>query len=157
MNTKIMPMVGFDKIRFGMKLEEVTKILGQPDAISTENYGEGKDEELVTVAEFYDLNINMSFEKAEGDRLTEMSFEDERYTLGKIKVGMNKEEAMVEASAMGLGEYYEEELDEEENQEGYEMFDFEDQNVTLWFLDDVVDAIQIGPDFLGDEIRWPKK
>lgn len=159
MDCKIKPFVGFDRVKFGQKIEEVTKVLGQPSSIDADqNYsGEPNEtEELTTVLSYDELGVIMSFEKAEGYRLTEISFEDERYALGKLKVGMPKAEALKAAEALKLGEYDENFFDDDEDSEGYETYDYTDKNVCLWFFEGALDAIQIGPDFDDNgEIVWP--
>ena len=42
-DNKLIPTVGFGKVRFGMSIDEVKAILGEPDEEITEQLGESPD------------------------------------------------------------------------------------------------------------------
>ncbi|MBP5365690.1 MAG: hypothetical protein J6Y82_07180 [Bacteroidales bacterium] len=159
MNNKIIPCVGFDKVKFGMTRDQVIAALGNPNEIEEDqNYGDTPDE-LTTVFYYDEIGVSLSFDKEEKYRLTEMSFEDERYSLcDTIKVGMMKDAAIAAAEKAGLGEAYEDDLsDDLQEGEMLESYTFEDKNVSLWFEANVLVTIQIGPDWIDDDtIKWPK-
>lgn len=161
MDFKIIPCVGFDKVKFGMTRNQVIEILGSPNDIEEDqNYGDSP-EELTTVFYYDELGVSFSFDKEEKYRLTEMSFEDEQFVLGgTIKVGMTKEAALAAADKLDLGEGYEDDLldDEvEDDDKKLESYTYDDKNVSLWFEDGVLVTIQIGPDWIdNDTIKWPK-
>ncbi len=160
MNKEIKPLVGFGDIKFGMSMDEVRSKLGEPEAIDNDmNYtdDEGETDDLTTVFYYDSQGLSLSFDKAEGYRLTEMSFEDDQFALGELHIGMSKEEAFSAALEAGLGECEEDFLDDEAEAEGLESFTYEEKNVSLWFADDLLDTIQIGPDFEDDDtIKWPQ-
>ena len=158
MDNKIIPCVGFDKVKFGMSRDQVIKVLGQPDEIEEDqNYGD-TPEELTTVFYYDEMGVSLSFDKEEKYRLTEISFEDDQFSLGDIKVGMKKDAAFAAAEKAKLGEPYEDDLtDDLQDNEELESFTFEDTNVSLWFEKDILVTIQIGPDWIDDDtIKWPK-
>ncbi len=159
MNTAVLPEVGFDKVKFGMTRDEVIAAIGKPDEISeNENYGDG---ELATIFYYDNPMISLSFDKEEGYRLVEISFDDETFTLAdKIRVGMPIEEVLDIVDTLGYGECYEEdledELDEEQKVSDLRLFVYEDKNLSLWSMSGRLSTIQIGPAFVDDDtIEWP--
>lgn len=161
MNYKIIPCVGFDKIKFGMTRDEVMAQLGQPDEIQEDqNYGDTPDE-LVTVFYYDEIGVSMSFDKEADYRLTEMSFENEEFTLcDTIRVGMPVEKVFeaIEKSDYDFGECYEETLDDEESDGGrIALFVCEDCGISLWFEEGELSTIQAGPAWIDDDtIDWPE-
>ncbi|MCR5695640.1 MAG: outer membrane protein assembly factor BamE [Marinilabiliaceae bacterium] len=165
MNKTIKPLVGIDKVKFGMTREQVMAVLGKPDEIAEDQqYGETPDD--TTTVFYYDNGISCSFEKSEKYRLTEISFEDdEEYNIdGKIKLGMGMKEAISAAVELFGEEETEDDLtDDIEEGSLLRSFSFYEKNVSLWFDGDkkgeeVLVTIQIGPQWTEDEneIVWPK-
>ncbi len=160
MGKEIKPLIGFDNIKFGMTMSEVKDIMGKPDSIEEDqNYTDNEDEkeDLTTVFYYDELDISMSFDKEENYRLTEVSFEGDQFGLGDLRVGMSKEEAFSAAADAGLGECEEDYLGEDADSDNMELYTYEAKNVSLWFADDLLDTIQIGPGMIDDDtIAWPK-
>ena len=151
---KIIPGVGFDKIKFGMTQDEVEDILGEPDEVEEQNYGEGESAEVF----YYDeLGISMSFDAEEDYRLVEISFEDESFILfDSIHVGQPIDEALTLAEKAQMGEYDLEDLSTD-GFEGKELYGFEKENINFWSDDKTLSSIQIGPYWVNDEtIKWPE-
>lgn len=159
MNKKIIPQVGFDKVKFGLTVDEVKKILGEPDEISDNQY-EGDDPGDTSRILYYDeLGVSMTFESIFDFRLMELSFESEEFDLGgKLRIGMTKDDALKAAEALDFGETTDEDLDDElEDGENLEAVSYDDRNVTLWFEDGILTTIQIGPGWIDDNtVDWPK-
>lgn len=162
MNKVILPFVGFDKVKFGMSQEQVIEILGNPDEIEADqNFSDNacETEELTTIFTYFELGVSLSFEKCENYRLMEISFDDNDFKLGDMAAGVSKEMAFKAAEKLGFEEPYEDDLSEygEEVPEGFESYTYDDKNVTLYFEDGILATIQIGPEWLdNDIINWPK-
>jgi hypothetical protein len=143
---------GFGDIKFGLSEEQVTTLLGPPDEIEEQVYGE---DEQANVYYYDSMGISMSFDSEENYKLVEISFEDEAFILlDNIRVGMSRDEFL--KAAQQLGEYELEDLSGE-GFENKELFTFEDANVNIWMDTNGLESIQIGPFWEDDEtIQWPK-
>jgi len=157
---KIIPGFGFGKVKFGIKKEELIKIMGQPDEIEEDaNYGDSP-EDKVTVLYYDQDGFSVSFDKDAKYRLTEMSFDSDAFVLeGKVRVGMGKQEVLDILAKAGYDEPSEEDLSDDlspEN-EGTEAYTYDEKNITLWFDHDVLGTIQTGPFWIdSDTIKWPE-
>jgi hypothetical protein len=150
---KIIPGVGFDDIKFGMMQDEVEGILGEPDEVEEQNYGDGEAAEVF----YYDeLGISMSFDAEEDYRLVEISFEDENFILfDSIHVGQPLNEVLSLCERAKMGEYDLEDLSLD-GFDGKELYTYEKDNINLWIDDKMLSSIQIGPYWLDDDtIKWP--
>lgn len=160
MNYEILPLVGFDKVRFGQTREQVLAILGQPDEIEEDQQYGDSPEEKTTIFYYDELCLSLSFEKEEGYRLMEISFDAADFVLcNSIRVGMSFDEVMNAAKTLNLGEGWEEDVsDLVDSTENVKVWAYEDSNVDFYFEDDVLSTIQIGPEFTedGNSIVWPK-
>lgn len=160
MNYEILPLVGFDKVRFGQTREQVLAILGQPDEIEEDQQYGDSPEEKTTIFYYDELGLSLSFEKEEGYRLMEISFDAADFVLcNSIRVGMSFDEVMNAAKTLNLGEGWEEDVsDLVDSTENVKVWAYEDSNVDFYFEDDVLSTIQIGPEFTedGNSIVWPK-
>ncbi len=156
---KIIPGVGFSKVKFGIKKEQLIELMGQPDEIEEDaNYGDSPDDKVTVL--YYDTDgFSVSFDKDENYRLTEISFESDLFILeGCVKVGMSTQDALKALEKAGYEEPNLEDLDGEvDPDEKTVAYTYDDMNVTLWFDNDVLQTIQIGPFwFDSDTIKWPK-
>ncbi|MBR6251268.1 MAG: hypothetical protein IKR17_08770 [Bacteroidales bacterium] len=165
MNKTIKPLIGIDKVKFGMTREQVIAALGQPDEIDEDQqYGDTPDD--TTTVFYYDNGISCSFEKSEKYRLMEISFEDdEEFNIaGKIKLGMSMKDALATAVELFGEEETEDDLtDDIEEGSLLRSFTFYNNNVSLWFDgekkgEEVLETIQIGPQWSedGNTVIWPK-
>lgn len=151
---KIIPGVGFGEIKFGMSQDEVENILGEPDEVEEQNYGQGEAAEVY----YYDeLGISMSFDAEEEFRLVEISFEDDNFLLyDLIHVGQPIEEVLTLADKAQMGAYDLEDLTDD-GFEGKELYSFEAPNINFWSDDKVLSSIQIGPFWIDDDhVKWPE-
>lgn len=160
MEYKIQPLVGFDKVKFGQTREQVLEILGVPDEIEEDqNFGDSP-EEKTTVFYYDEMEMSLSFEKEEGYRLMEISFDGADFNIGgKIKPGMSLDKVSQLASMLGLGEGYNEDVsDLVDADSDVKVWSFDDVNVDFYFENDILMTIQIGPEFSedGNSIIWPK-
>ncbi|MGB1296532.1 MAG: hypothetical protein ACPG6V_13725, partial [Flavobacteriales bacterium] len=96
--------VGIDQIKFGMLKADVEKVLGKPDEIDKELYGE--NEEAVLESWHYDeLDLSLGFDEDEDWKLITVAVSDSKYTLkDKALVGLKISEIIDVLNAMGYDE-----------------------------------------------------
>lgn len=156
---KIIPGVGFSKVKFGIKKEQLIELMGQPDEIEEDaNYGDSLEDKVTVL--YYDTDgFSVSFDKEANYRLTEISFESDLFILEDcVKVGMTTEEALKALEKAGYDEPSLEDLEGEiDPNDKTEAYTYDDMNITLWFDDNILQTIQMGPFWLdSDTIKWPK-
>lgn len=156
---KIVPGVGFSKVKFGMRKEQLIELMGQPDEIEEDaNYGDSPDDKVTVL--YYDQDgFSVSFDKEEKYRLTEISFESDLFVLENgVKIGQTVEEALSLLEKAGYEEPSLEDLEGEVSpNDNTEAYTYDEKNITLWFDDGILQTIQIGPFwFDSDTIKWPK-
>ena len=162
MSKELIPLVGFDKVRFGMKEDEVVKLLGKPSERTVSKLGDEEGEDAVDM-EYHELGLSLSFDGLENFRLTDIMTDGMTdYKLsGRICVGMTFDETMNAASELDLGPReevdLEDDLDGEPNDENLVAYELPEVGVTLWFKDGILDTIQMAPEYDDrDNIVWPK-
>ena len=160
---KLIPMVGFGNVRFGMTVQEVKKILGKPDEeVDNDRLGEDDEDTMITL--YYDeLGLSLSFDKLTDLRLSDIMTEGYSSVSmeGGIRFGMSVEDVRGLVAKADFGPMEESDLDEEEigdNDEELTSYDLPEISVSLWFKEDRLDTIQLGPEYdENDNIVWPKK
>ncbi|MDY4520382.1 MAG: hypothetical protein ACI35U_03840 [Marinilabiliaceae bacterium] len=165
---KLIPLVGFGKVRFGMSVDQVEKILGKADEKNVDvRFGEEPDD-IATELVYDKLGLSLSFDKLYKYRLTDiMTEEGSQFGLdGIIKLGDAKDKVLAAALEKDYGPYEEADLTEEAEdedeireieEEGLEEIDFEDMGLNLWFSKGVLSTIQLGPEFdEHDSPIWPE-
>jgi hypothetical protein len=152
-NFNIIPGKGVGNVLLGMKASEVEKILGTPDDKEVLEYDDG--ENSITLY-YFDLQIDLTFESDDDDRLSFISVENEKFSIaGKVKIGQSKEEVKNHCKALSYSEPELEDMssDDVPNQE---LLSFDNENINFWFTDNELDEIQIGPFWKDDETPiWP--
>jgi hypothetical protein len=152
-NYKIFPGKGIGNIRLGMTKAEVEKILGSPDDQEVIEY---EDDESSCTFYYFDLEIDLTFESEDDDRLCFISVENEKFSLeDKIRIGQNKEEVIKYCKELKYSEPELEDLSSEDipNQE---LLSLDNENINFWFTDNCLDEIQIGTFWKDDETPiWP--
>lgn len=161
---KLLPTIGFDKVRFGMKAAQVKAILGKPDEEYDEQLGDSPDD-LSHLLIYGDLGLSLSFDKSEDFRLVDIMTEDGcQLTLGDdIRLGDSFEEVFRKVQKADYGPIEECEIDdeldddEEEEAKGLAEYELPDVSVNLWFKYGKLDTIQLGPEYGDDDsIIWPE-
>ncbi|NJO88476.1 MAG: hypothetical protein HC831_05540 [Chloroflexia bacterium] len=150
---EIVPGRGVGEILLGMTQNQVENIIGKPDEIEEVDYEDG--ESAITWF-YYDLQIDLNFESEDDLRLSFISVENEKYSLGgKIKVGMDKASVLAACKALNLSEPEIEDFSSEDVPD-QELIGLEKENLNLWFTDGKLDEIQFGPFWKDDETPiWP--
>lgn len=77
---KILPTIGFDQLRFGMKLSDVESFYGTPDQ-------QFEDEEGNSIAIYYALKSRLTFYSDEDDRLGYIIVAHPQAELEGVKIG----------------------------------------------------------------------
>jgi hypothetical protein len=152
-NYNIFPGKGIGNILLGMIQKEVEKILGPPDDKEIVEYEEGDNS-----CTFYylDLEIDLTFESDDDDRLSYVSVFNESFSIeNKIKIGQSKEEVIKHCKDLKFSEPELENIPSEDypNQE---LLFLDLENISFWFTDNCLDEIQIGPFWQDEETPiWP--
>lgn len=143
--------VGIDQIKFGMLKADVEKVLGKPDDVDKELYGE--NEEAMLESWHYDaLDLSLGFDEDEEWRLITIAVSDSKYSLNdKALVGLKISEIIDVLNGMGYDEI---ELEEDEE---ISVLYLDDQSMKIWLENQIVTEVQWGPLFQDeDTIAWPK-
>lgn len=145
---------GFDKIKLGMKEADVEKILGEPDDIDEIVYPDGEVSKTYTYDE---LGFDLTFESDNDNRLSYISFFDDQFhIMGKIKIGISKDKIKELTKKTEFSEPILEDLSDEEFPDN-ELMSFDHENLNLWFTQETLDEIQIGPKWKDDDTPiWPE-
>lgn len=140
------PKVGIDKIKFGLKPDEIEKFLGEPDKIKTD---EDNSEKVIWV--YNHLKLRLAFYKDEGDRLGYIhSASNDLSYRGNIIINTKIEFALEEIFN---------DLRPNWQVEEYEFFTtyFNDESwLTLTETFGVITEVEMGVPLLNDkEYAWP--
>lgn len=142
--------VGIAGLKFGMTKAEVEGILGKPDDIEQELYGE--DEEAMLESWHYDeKDLSVGFDEDEDWKLITVAVSDDSYTLkGKSVIGLSLEKMIDTLNSIGIDEL---ELEEDEE---ISVIYADNKSMKVWLEDKVVTEVQWGPLFKDeDTIDWP--
>lgn len=152
-NYEIIPGKGINQILLGMKEDDVKELLGQPDETDEQVYDDGDE-----ARSFYylDQGLDLTFESDDDYRLSFITTEDQKYHISdSIRVGMAIESVEKALGKLNWKITTREEIGTPEVPD-QTLLTIEDQNINLWFMDKVLDEIQIGPFWLDDETPdWP--
>lgn len=153
-NKKIILGQGVGDIKLGMTKEQVEAVIGQPDNVDEMDYDDGGS--AVTWM-YFDLQIELNFESEDDFKLSFISIENSEMELKeKIKVGMTKEEVVTACEELGF-EVPEIEKFDTKDAPDQELLALEKENVNLWFTNNMLDEMQMGPFWQDDETPiWPK-
>ena len=144
---------GFDKVKLGMKRDEITEMYGPPDETEEFNYADGDH----SISYYYtDLGFEFTFESDNDYVLSYLAVHKNKYHINnQIRIGMSKKDLLDAVKKLNFSEPDKEDLSDEDlpNQE---LFSFDKENINLWFVDDILDEIEIGPYWKDDETPiWP--
>ena len=138
-NTEIKVKEGLGDIMFLSSIEEVIKILGEPT--EDEAINEIDDSHHSRLLHYDHLGLSASFDEEENWTLTSIAISEEEYNINDVNlIGLNKSEFLEKIKSLDLGEYIEEEF----NEDDYEstVLNFDDSHLTCWFENDELQEIQ---------------
>ena len=144
---------GFDKVKLGMTRDQMNELFGTPEETEEFNYADGDH----SISYYYNnLGFEFTFESDNDYLLSYLSVHKKKFhILDKIKIGMNKDQMLKAVKELGFSQPEKEDLTDTDlpNQE---LFSFDKENINLWFVDDILDEIEIGPYWKDDETPiWP--
>lgn len=153
-NKEIILGQGVGDIKLGMTQEQIEAVIGQPDNVDEMEYDDGGS--AVTWM-YFDLQLELNFESEDDFKLSFISIENSELVLkGKIKIGMSKAEVIEACKELGIKEPIVESFDQEDAPD-QELLALETENVNLWFTNDKLDEMQMGPFWEDDETPiWPE-
>lgn len=157
LDTEIILGKGFEDIKLGMTEFEVMQILNTPDTI--DEFDHDNDGGDAKTFYYSDMGVELTFESEDDYVLSYISVSNDQFHIKeKIHNGMLKAEVMNAIPELGLGEFTDEIVDTETDEEGKEeLVSFEEENLNLWFVNDVLDEIEIGPFWEDDDTPiWPE-
>lgn len=143
--------IGIAGIKFGMSKAEVEGILGKPNDVEKELYGE--DEEAMLESWHYDeKDLSVGFDEDEDWKLITVAVSEESYTLkGKQVIGLSLEKMIDTLNSVGIDD-----LELEEDEEISVLY-ADNLSMKVWLENKVVTEVQWGPLFKDeDTIDWPK-
>ena len=152
-NFKIIPGKGVGNIRLGMTQAEVEKILGVPDDKEIIEY---EDDESSCTYYYFDLEIDLTFESEDDNRLCFISVENDKFSIeDKIRIGQSKEEVIKLCKEL---KYSDPELEDMSSEDipDQELLSLDIESINFWFIENALDEIQIGTFWKDDDTPiWP--
>ncbi len=133
----VLPLKGLGELYFGMPMEEMSKIMGEPDDI--EDIVDD-DDFNTTVLNFSEKGINIFFEGADTTVLSCIEVDNKNCELfGKKVFQMNKEALVAHMNENGYND-----LDSGVEEWGEKRISFEDGLIDFYFDDDELTTINFG-------------
>lgn len=153
---EIRPGKGLGTLLFGKSREQVKAMLGKPEEV--ERYSLSDEEGDATEAWHYDdLGLSLSFDEEFGWKLSSIAVSSADFTLdGQSLIGKNKAEVMEAFRANEWGEL-EEDVEVSEDDPDSCLMHVDESRISLWFEQDELTEIQIGPFYRNEEIIWPEE
>jgi len=146
---EILPHIGIDTIRFGMTMDKVRSIWGQPANIRYFIPIEENPEERDVIWE-YEEGIELSFSSDDDFLLSTIESSSCKDELdGVVMAGRKLSELILDFPALFL---------EEDFEENGKSYDLPGLDVTLWVKSNLVKTVLFFPKYngCGTEIIWPE-
>jgi hypothetical protein len=149
MNIEIIPFVGFGQIKFGMTLEQVKTLLGEPTSSTKDKHEDGTDD------------VSLLY----GEQGVELSFmSEDEYNLGLItcyaptfSVDGTSYTGLSEADFLETAKFEDLIQDEEFAEVDSKDYTADSKGLSFWIQDGFVESITLFPEYTadGEEIVWP--
>jgi hypothetical protein len=145
---------GLGSLTFGNTRDVVKALIGAPTDIERYSLSDGDCD--ATEAWHYDeLDLSLSFDEEYDWRLSSIAVSSEEYTLeGVSLIGRKKEDVLEEFNKRQWGEPEEDEEVSEDDPQNC-LIHIDKGSMSLWFENDELTEVQIGPFYKNDEIIWP--
>ena len=146
----VLPKIGIDRIRFGMSMNEVRSLWGQPESIENFTPLEERPEDRSVNWEYSNGTV-FSFDSDDDFLLTCISSTSELALVSGLPlVGISIKELGLRYPSLVLDD------DFEENGQDHVISELE---LSVWSFDGVVDSLTIFPEYdeSGNSIIWPSK
>jgi len=149
MNIEIQPFVGFGQIKFGMTLEQVKNLMGEPTGNTKEKHEDGTEDISLLYGE---QGVELSFMSEDDFRLGLITCYAPTYTLDDISyTGLSEEDFKNTAKFTDLKQ------DEEFAEPDSKDYTVDSKGLSFWVQDGFVESITLFPEYTedGEEIVWP--
>jgi len=149
---KIIPGSGLENIKFGIKPDELEKILGEPSEYDI------SDDDGLAILHYDNLNLSFGFAKQYNNKLLSITISDEGAEIeGVTQIGDTLQEVLDKLEVLGITDVDIEDISSEEFPEQQLMTVFE-YSINFWFDHDELAEIQWGPfwDNEKDSPVWPE-
>lgn len=157
--TDIKSGIGLGILKFGMRQEEVTTLLGEPNETETSSFPSFDEDDATIDTETWhydELELSLGFDEEENWRLVSIGVTSDNYTLfNKGIIGVSKSELADHLKNNEIDDLVKEELPGEDYPD-QELFCSEKLGINFWFDNNELSEIQWAPFMLDDEvIEWP--
>jgi hypothetical protein len=152
---EIKPGRGLGELSFGQTREQVIALLGEPTEKEVYNLSDEDDEDKTESWHYDDYDLSLSFDEENSWKLSSIAVSSDDYLLeGQSLIGKSKEEVLKQCAENNWGTAEE---DEEVTAEtsGNSLVHIDKSSMSLWFEDDELTELQIGPFFNSTGISWP--
>lgn len=135
---------GLGDLRFGMTMDEVKSILGDPDEI--EKYSDAEDDDNQTETWHYDEHeLSLSFDEMTGWILVTIAISSVDYTFEGLKlIGSSYETVLQKIKKLELGDYVAEDVNDSDGTK-QKLVSFDDVALSFWFEEDLLSEIIWAP------------
>lgn len=152
---KIIPRIGFDKIKFGMSIDEVISIFGKPELVEEDKYTNNPDD-LYKTLWYFSNTLSFIFNKEDNFRLgTISSFSTSHTLFGKKLIGLNLNSILTTSTLSS--EAPKVESWKNEDHEELKCLDYDRLGLIFWFKENILFKIECSYLFDDDNetILWP--
>jgi hypothetical protein len=149
MNIEIQPFVGFGQIKFGMTLEQVKTLLGEPTSSTKDKHEDGTDDVSLLYGE---QGVELSFMSEDEYNLGLITCYAPTFTVdGTSYTGLSEAEFLETAKFEDLIQ------DEEFVEVDSKDYTVDSKGLSFWIQDGFVESITLFPEYTadGEEIVWP--
>ena len=149
MNIEIQPFVGFGQIKFGMTLEQVKTLLGEPTSSTKDKHEDGTDDVSLLYGE---QGVELSFMSEDEYNLGLITCYAPTFTVdGTSYTGLSETEFLETAKFEDLIQ------DEEFVEVDSKDYTVDSKGLSFWIQDGFVESITLFPEYTadGEEIVWP--
>jgi len=147
---EIKPKIGIENVYFGLTMDEVRSIWGNPDSIDTFTPIEAAPEDRSIDWE-YSNGIELSFDSDDNFYLSSITCESEVATIDKLPIiGITAQELKLRFPSVKLDDEFVLAIDEYRHPE---------LQLSFWVKNNRVNGVAIYPEYneAGSEIIWPYK
>jgi len=151
MKGKIIPHVGFDKVRFGQSEKQVTLLLGKPDDISRVSY---TDNSVSIVLQYFDLGVELDFSSDHDFLLGAITFHSNEHVLNGVDlIGLNESGFIMRAKMI----FSDLKLDDDFKDIDSKDYISDLNGISFWLDNEIVESISIFPEYKDDDEtpNWP--
>lgn len=151
-NYEIKPLIGIDKLIFGLSKEAVKKLLGNADDVDLVKHSDGLTHELWT---YNKTQIELSFNQEDDWKLGAIDIFNNDFLIKNTKIiGLDEVKFIEKFEKLNIGMIVNEKT---EDSEDYYNYYCEDSNMLIWINNGIVESITLLTEYdeKGINIIWP--